>query len=271
MSNLRWFKKIKNTFVQQPAGTIGRTLRNYFTKPNQSAIWIFGLQKAGTSAVASLFAIRAGKSATIDTPYFWYPYPDRILNNELTVQDLINRYSSPFSKEIIKEPRATFFIEDLAEVFDLNKYVFVVRNPYDNIRSILNRLKLPGNAKNVDLRKVPQEWRWMFSTTVGDDYIYTLAKLWVKANSQKDYIRNKRCVIVRYEDFMKDKVVCIDRLIEEFGLSVVNEIDDLKDKPFQPRGMRDVSWLDFFGPRHYELIYEVCKETMFEFGYCYTH
>jgi adenylylsulfate kinase-like enzyme len=40
------------------------------TKPNKEALWVFGMQKAGTSAIASLLAHRTGKTATIDTPLF---------------------------------------------------------------------------------------------------------------------------------------------------------------------------------------------------------
>src|SRR5699024_3209315 len=92
---------------------------NKFTKPNKDAIWVFGFQKSGTSAIAGLLAHMGNKSVTIDTPYLWPPNNKKIINGEISIKNYVTKYSYPFSKEIIKEPQATFFIDKIDSFFTL--------------------------------------------------------------------------------------------------------------------------------------------------------
>src|SRR5690554_887217 len=94
-------------------------------KPNMDALWIFGMQKAGTSAIAGLLAHRAGKTVTIDSPYLWNPYLNQIKNGQLSLREHIRKYPFDFSKEIIKEPNATFLLDEIQENFTLAHYIYI--------------------------------------------------------------------------------------------------------------------------------------------------
>lgn len=242
-------------------------LKNYLAIVNKDALWIFGVQKSGTSAIASLLAERTKQSVTIDTHYLWEPYLSNLNSGSLTLKEITKKYSYPFSRDIIKEPAATFFIEKVEDVFKLNKYVFIVRNPYDNIRSILNRLELPGNKKNVSLNKINHNWQYLFKESRGENYVEVLTKHWLKANSQYQFIENKGCIVVTYEDFLKDKKQFIDNLAHNLSLDATEDISHLLNKAFQPRGNSKVNLFEFFGEENLNLITKLCANCMKYHGY----
>ena len=44
-----------------------------------------------------------------------------------------------------------------------SKFVFIIRNPFDNIKSIFDRLKIPGDIKEFDenfFPEVTKTWDW---------------------------------------------------------------------------------------------------------------
>ena len=47
-------------------------------------------------------------------------------------------------------------------------------------------------------------------------------------------------------------------------------IDHEVDVQYQPRGNREIRWIDFFGARNLELIERTCHAMMTEFGYAAT-
>jgi hypothetical protein len=227
------------------------------TKPNKEALWVFGMQKAGTSAIASLLAHRTGKTATIDTPLLWNPYYNQLRNNKLSFCKHITKNSYDFSKEIIKEPAASVIIDQIDEYFDLDKFIFIYRNPYDVIRSILNRLGLPGDKENIDLNLVNKNWRVHFND--GENYVESLIKLWIEVYSQNMYIENQRCIFVKYEDFVLGKQVFIDSLCDKLGYQKIHDIEYLLDHNFQPKGEPNVNLIHFFGESNYDLIEQKTK------------
>lgn len=238
-----------------------------FRKPNRDAIWIFGFQKSGTSAIAGLLAHMTEKTVTIDTRYLWMPFGMAIHSGKIDLARHVKKYSLPFSRDIIKEPAATYLIDKIGGYFKLEKYVFIVRNPFDNIRSILNRLEIPGNLETIDLKKVNRNWHWMFREGKGEDYIRDLATRWLEANDQDIHMRSKRCLLIKYEDFRKNKSGSIESLATQLGLPVKRSIEEVKDHQFQPKGKPVESLTDFYGKRNLEIIREVCGARMKELGY----
>lgn len=240
------------------------SILNFYKKPNKNAVWVFGFQKSGTSAIASLFAKMAGKTATIDSIYLWQPYKFEMDKNGIAKH--VNKYSLDFSRDIIKEPGATFYMPTIDSYFNLDKYIFITRNPYDNIRSILNRLNVPGNKENINLNDINFRWRHKFSNG-GKNYVKDLAELWEKANNNQKYMYDKRCVLVKYEDFRENKIKFIESLLNDFDFEIQNDIADIKDKPFQPKGDANVDIIDFFGLNNIKVINQICGETMLKLGY----
>ena len=75
-------------------------------------------------------------------------YPSLIKNwknKKINTQDFINKNKVEFSSEIIKEPHLSIFYDELKIEYPNSKFVMVIRNPFDNIRSILDRLNVEGN------------------------------------------------------------------------------------------------------------------------------
>lgn len=243
-----------------------KKLNNLLSEPNRDAIFVFGMQKAGTSAIAGLLAESTGLSVTIDTEYLWDPYMTKLMEGELSLEDHITSKSHPFSKDIIKEPEATYIIDKVDECFELDKYVYVIRNPYQNIRSILNRLNLPGNKSKVNLSSIPTAWKRLFPSN-GNDYIKDLAKLWVKAYNNKEYIESESCVLVKYEDFVEDKETFIEELGNDLDLNSENDISHIVDHQFQPKGNSKCDLHDFFGEKNYKIISGICGSLMRRFDY----
>ena len=234
-------------------------------------VLVFGNQKSGTSAVANLLAELCGLSATIDDPPI---RPDAMREFALGGADFrafVQRHPREFSAQLIKHPNLTFFTERVLEVFDQARVVFVVRDPRDNIRSILQRRKVPGDLEQADARQLeelggpamydPRLWG-------GEDenYIGRMALRWNTANDA--YLRNaQRFALCRYEDFVADKLGVLERLARELGLQAQHDIRARLDVQFQPAGDHSIPWSQFFGPRNLARIESLCAERMAALGY----
>ena len=223
------------------------------TKPNKDALWVFGVQKSGTSAIAGLLAHRANKTVTLDTPYLWEPYYSEIISGNLSLKHHVIKNPFPFSKDIIKEPAASVMIGHIEKIFNLPQYLFIYREPHDVIRSILNRLDLPGNKKNVNFHSIDANWQIHFKSH-GKNYINDLIELWINVYSQKEYINNPNCILVTYKDFVQDKQKFIDGLCKKLNYKPVKDIAHLLDHNFQPKGNSNVNLKSFFGEENYNNI-----------------
>ncbi|WP_417238832.1 sulfotransferase domain-containing protein [Bizionia sp.] len=230
--------------------------------PNKDALWIFGVQKSGTTAIAALLSKRSGLSVTLDTKMLWNPYLENIREGKLNLLQHINANPYDFSKKIIKEPAASFLIKHLKEYFYLEKYIFIYRNPYDVIRSILNRLNIEGDKVNIDINSVNPNWRYIFGD--GTNYILKLSKHWLEVYSQDEYIYNDKCLFVSYDLFNEDKLKFIDELCEGLQLPKKNSILNILDEDFQPRGNTNVDLRVFFGEDNFQIINKICYHKMIE-------
>jgi hypothetical protein len=74
-------------------------------------------------------------------------------------------------------------------------------------------------------------------------------------------------LLVRYEDFKKDKVGAIDTLARELGLEPTKNIDSLLERPFQKPGKPIEDYRSYFGEANYATIMETCKAGMKNLGY----
>ena len=176
-------------------------------------IIILGNQKSGTSVIAALLGKISRKSVTIDlindvkNPKFHL-----VKQGHLAFDEFVNLNKADFSRQIIKEPNLTLFYDEMSSYFPGAKFVFVIRDPRDNIRSILNRLDLPGGhvGPNVNmLDSVPDAWKYVLEANwmgiEGDNFVESLANRW---NYMADvYLNNKDdMALIKYEDFNKSKV-----------------------------------------------------------------
>ncbi len=250
-----------------------RTVFNAWAQINPNPIFILGNQKSGTSAIAALLAHHTGLSLTLDMETLEHEANIQLIKGEITLQEFINQNRVYFSRQIIKEPWLTFHFDRLYALYPDARYVFIVRDPRNNIRSILNRLNLPGNLEDITedhLNRIKAGWRIILrGTWMGlpeGTYIETLAYRW---NTAVDVYLNHRSqmIFVRYEDFVKDKVNFIKALAEKLSLEGKRDFTHLIHKPFQPRGNSSVPLMEFFGEKNLHRILEICGSRMEQLNY----
>lgn len=217
-------------------------------------IFILGNQKSGTSAIAALLGRCAGLETTIDLPNeFAAPAYPAVRSGEMAIDDFIARNRAEFARPIIKAPSLTMIHTQLAARFPESRFVMIVRHPRDNIRSLLDRIGLPG-----DLDAVPTEFTERL--TGGRQLLLDGAWLGLPAGNYVEQLAHRWNLIadlyldapdsftlVRYEDFLADKQGVITHTAELLGLATTGEIASHLDRPFQPAGQRGVDLDAFFG------------------------
>lgn len=246
-----------------------------------SHIIVMGNQASGTSAIASLLADFVGLSKVIDIPPLWNV--QEIIKGNVKFEDIVGTYyDSYFSKGLIKEPCMAFFPEKVIKVFPKSKFVFVIRDPRGNIRSTLGRRDVPGNLKELDINAVATSTQnkmfligelnpriWGIRIGREENYVGVLAYKWNK--SVDNYLRHRdQMILVRYEDFLKDRCGYIANLAGKLGLKKKNDIKGRVNIQYtrRPFGKHsDVSWEKFFGSENLARINRICGSRMKKFGY----
>ncbi|HEV2620465.1 MAG TPA: sulfotransferase [Frateuria sp.] len=241
---------------------------------------IGGSPKSGTTAIAALLAKAVGTRFSND-PFWHVLYHDSkdfllpdILEGRLTVDAFVQRFSAYFQAGIVKDPDFAFLYPQLKARFPHSPQVFVVRDPRDNIRSILNRLKLPGNLRELEpednfIPPSDKGWRAIIDgrglAISSGNYVSRLSQRW--SLGVHGYLDAQSSIhLVRYEDFMADKVAVIEQLAEDLGLRVVNDISG-EDRQYQPRGGCGVAPEKFFGRDNLRIIETTCAKAMSALGY----
>lgn len=255
---------------------VKRSVRSALSSVNNSPILVLGNQKSGTTAIAALLAEKAGLSATLDLNEMTAEDERKMHKREGGLAEFVASHKLEFSRDLIKEPRLTFLYPKLRERFPNGQYVFIIRDPRDNIRSILNRLELPGDKKYLgegEIDSIDPVWslvlngEWMGLS--GKNYVDMLAARW--SRSARTYLdHDDAFCLVRYENFVADKVGTITGLAEQLGLEKSHAIDDKVDVQYQPRGNRSVDWDTFFGAKNLYRIENLCEPAMSSLGYSTT-
>ncbi len=251
-----------------------------FFPPAEAPVFVLGNQKAGTSAIAALLARAGGLSYDIDlgglrVREYEAIYADRSRLPTL----LLERAGVEFSKGLVKEPNLTFLLPELLRLHPRSRFVFVARDPRANIRSILNRLQIPGNLRTVDPADYPElspMWEAiLFNFWVGDparalNYVARSAERWQQATDL--YLAHQdRVRLIRYEDFRGAKVEAIQQLARELDLSAPHDISRWVDVQFQPAGRPVSDYLSFFGQANLTSIEQECAAGMRQLAYPLTN
>lgn len=251
-------------------------LQNFTIKVHPDPVFVLGNQKSGTTAIASLLAQACGSDFSND---MFYRLPDGLLadllEHRLAFNAFVRRHRKYFASAVIKSPSLTFFYTELKACFPEARFVFVVRDPRDNVRSILDRLNLQGTLSELPRdfhRRWPRGHGWGMALDgrlcghQGRTIIETLALRW---NLMTDVFLSEPSGFscIRYEDFSKDKVRAVEGLARHCGLAPTVDVSSRVDIQYQPKGNRTVSWLDFFGAANLRTIESVCAERMTDFDY----
>ncbi|MEO7239841.1 MAG: sulfotransferase [Sphingomicrobium sp.] len=242
---------------------------------NRRPLIVLGKEKSGTTAIAALLGEATGLTVTLDIPALFIDGLRPILRGEAELAELIARQRLAFSRDIIKEPNLTYIAGQARACFPEARMVAIVRDPRANIRSVFNRMGIRGDLMELPreaIAGIPAGWRWHFDEPAllglaGGDYIALAAQRWNRA-AEPVLAADSSMTVIRYEDFVADRVGAIERLAERLGLRVVRDIGDDATRQFQPLGAdRDCPWSDFFGERNLATIERICGPAMARFDY----
>ena len=254
---------------------IARYLAQPFATPNPTPVIVLGNPKTGTTAIAALLAAYGDLSATLDLwPRLRRPETlAAVHDGSMPFAAFVDRFRAEFARDLIKDPHLTFVYPQLAARFPDARFVVVVRDPRDTIRSILNRLGLPGDLDELGpehYRRMRPLWEAVIDSPwldVGDgNYVERLARRWSLAArvalDHEDAVER-----IRFEDFLRDKPGAIAELAGRLRIERRGEIERQVDRPFQPAGDRSVKWVDFFGPVNLAAIEKACEAESRALGY----
>ena len=239
--------------------------------PHPCPVFVLGNQKSGTTAIAALLAAATGLRATLDFAGAWHPFIGPLVRGDTDMDTFVRRNASAFSAPIIKEPNLTFVTDRLLQQFPRARTAFIVRNPWDNIRSILARVRLRGDLiAPTFTRRINGTWRGILSgediRLPRDHYVATLARRWLRAT---DIARRagSGSISIRYEDFCLAKAETVYALANSFDLPVTTQIEDMVDRAFQRRSGDVGQSADFFGPQNLARITDIVRSRAEEIGY----
>jgi len=257
---MRWVLQRKKNIIRCVSGILYRK--------KCDPVIVFGVAKTGTSAVAHLLADRSGLSKTIDIPMLWFPTNLCLIRGRIHLSDVIRKYPKPFSRQLIKEPNLSFIFDQVKEVFPLGRFVWVIRRPEETIRSVLNRIGLPGNLSEIDLSNhgLHRAWRVALNGRIQRSsfrhYVDLLCEQWNHAADT--YLAHSNEIrLIKYEDFMMDKVGAIEQLAQSLGLPKMTDIARKVDIQYQPKGKdQRVDPRVFFGEENLARINAHCRTRM---------
>lgn len=269
------------SFARQMGRRCREIYRHRTAEVCANPVLLGGLQKSGTTAIATLLSIATGLRYSNDPLWQAHRANPRaflftdLLENRLSLAAFIRSHRAYFAAEIIKDPDFALMFDALTAQFPASPLVFIVRDPRQNIRSILNRLQLPGDLAELDRgqrRALRQDKSWDailqgrgLGITEGN-YIERLAQRW-NAVADRYLQRRERVHLLRYEDFVANKVACIAALAGTLDLPIVADITGDQDRQYQPRGDRTAQPDRFFGAHNLALIETTCAANMAKFGY----
>lgn len=227
---------------------------------------VLGNQKTGSTAIARLLAAWGNLRAVTDVPPF-QSSRTYLPNNPASLEPFLQRARYYFRHDLVKENALTPATDALLSLLPRARSTYVVRHPVQNVRSILDRLGLPGSPRPLHTLDLSDRgWRPIVENRhfkgQAKDHITSLAQRWSRTTDVYQRHRD-RLVLVRYEDFMDDKEDCIRRLANKLGVPHENDIRSLLDVPFQPRGQhRSVSPESFFSAEALAIINRECADGM---------
>lgn len=273
----KFFKKLKQIAFRFSSKVQAAHKERVLTKLGDTEpVFILGVQKSGTTAIAALLSEATGIPATLDITRAISRPGSKILRKYGVegFDDFIYRYRKEFSKKIVKEPGLTFDYESLKEYFPKARFVMITREPQDNIRSILNRLKVPGHLQWLDTEKWPElkkspAWRMnLDSSWLGhwpQSYVDSLAYRW-RLSVEAYFSEPDAFTLIRYEDFLTDKKATVESLANTLEFKVVADITRKVDNQYQPQGKRVTQYDEYYG-ENIEYIRQQCAEGAQRIGY----
>jgi len=255
------------------AGRLIRFVSGRFATVNNHPTFVLGNQKSGTTVIAAALAHAANASVTLDIRDLNAAHLAGLLDGTYSIDAFVNRYRSAFAATFVKEPGLTFAFDELQGHFPEASFILIVRDPRDNIRSLLNRLSIPGDARELtadNLKSLHPIWRFVVNGSDLDidreHYIENLATRWNLATDV--YLKHPDDVmLLKYEAFCDSKVAYIEDTMRRLGRDLAQDVTDIVQTQYQSRGNRHVDWSQFFGMENLKRIERVCQDRMKRLDY----
>ncbi|NMH59060.1 sulfotransferase domain-containing protein [Alteromonas ponticola] len=243
-------------------------------KIDQTLVVVSGMPKSGTTAILKLLGA-AMQTTTCNDPFFQLDkrevvFREQLFEGRITLTDLVGDYPALFSGTILKDPNFPLLLPQVQATFNSAQIVNLVRNPFDNIRSILDRLDLDGSGDDQQILDKNIQGTWYnvlmgkSPEVAGHNCVERLANRWVQSvNSIAE-----DALVVRYEDFRAQKKLCIEKLVVDLGFEVKSDISTIVDQQFQPKGKKkNMAATDFFTASALESIDEITRNFRSKFNY----
>ncbi len=233
---------------------------------------VLGNHKSGTTAIASLLGEMCGVSTAIDFPRQHRRSGYRLARGSVSLRRIHAEHPELFHSTVLKIPALTFVASQLPEVFPRARYVAIIRDPRENIRSILNRRGVSGDGQPEVRAKLRAAWLRTPSMdggawgATGADHVEALAHRWNAAVAAIDAL-DAPVHLVSYEAFLADKAGVLAEIARGVGLEERTSVTDRLDHQFQPAGDRAVGWERFFGAERLAAINQICADGIGRFGY----
>lgn len=251
--------------------TTHRLLTPHLDLNTLNPVLVLGNQKTGSTAIAKLLAHLGRLRAVTDIHPLHAP-DAHLPDDPSAVAPFVQRMRYYFRHDLVKENELTPATGALLEVLPHARPAFVVRHPVHNIRSILDRVDLPGHPRSLDAIDLSGSgWgpivRGRPLGIEAADHITALAKRW---QHMTDLYRrhDDRLHLVRYEDFVADKDGTIRRLADQLGIAPRRDIQSLLDVQFQPRGEhRSAPPEEFFSAEALARIHRHCADGLTTLDY----
>jgi hypothetical protein len=256
---------------------LAKKLRGLPDRRKRVDVVVLGHQKGGATAIAKLLGRMCQMPVSVD-PFYEVDRGrakavERVFHGDVQLSALARRHPSLFWQPIVKDPDFTFLWTQVAGLYPEARFLYVARHPVDTIRSVLDRLGLPGDPSSgvlPPIRNPTRHWELILTGTLpevpGDDYIEKLAHRWQLAADT--YAKDRdRMLLVRYEDFRRDKVRELTQLAGRLGLVAERDVSAEIDIPYQPPGKNKATLLGFFGRRRIDRIVSICERGMKQMGY----
>ena len=252
-----------------------------FRSKDKVQLVVLGHQKGGTTAIANLIGRLTGLRVSSD-PLYMMDYGQGEAAKSLIEQPdvlkvFLKRRPDLFLQSIVKDPDFIFVYPSIKNYYATAKFLFVVRNPLDTIRSICNRLGLQPSVctaltKIEDMKYGNKHWEYILSGRlpnqgdISSNLLVNLAHRWCLA--AENYLNNEREIkLVKYEDFLSDKEGCIENVAHELGLSKVVPVSDYLNVQYQSKGDSSLDLKKFFGVDNFLMIGKICEKNMKKLGY----
>ena len=239
----------------------------------EAPILIFGNQKTGTSAIASLLGLASDRTFCIDVFFRFRSLEVKLLKRKISFSEFYHCASGYMSNQIVKEPEFILFARDLKEYLPRSRMVVVARNPRDNIKSILSRLDIDSYSANSPacevacrLPKNQPLWSLMFDRQLmpydcTGSVLDVLINRWNFCADTTISVRESGALIVWYEDFISDKQSVIEALCTKLDLRCKKMSEQILSRQYQPPGTRSNA-TDFFSHDQLQQIDQRCEEKL---------